>query len=186
MRLDVLPPHRLWHQTPPRNLDVDPRQKTTHQDAPGSTPTTLDDSEVVPDSSTYDGQPASAAFGNGAMLPDPWPAQTDAVPRAPRTSTPLATIWGACGSCRSCGRANRRAPTSSLDVGKRTPPPTATTRPSLRCIHTENGRRTQASLSPPPTPFGLNLWTALRSPPVGAAHRFPSTERPSDPLSIRT
>jgi hypothetical protein len=31
------------------------------------------------------------------------------------------------GSCRTCGRANGRAPTRSLDASKRTPAPTATT-----------------------------------------------------------
>jgi hypothetical protein len=40
-----------------------------------------------------------------------------------------------CGSWRSCGRANGRAPTSSLDAGKRTPAPTATTAHSCGLQH---------------------------------------------------
>jgi hypothetical protein len=63
-----------------------------------------------------------------------WPLRIDGPSSETSRADPsLRSRVGGCGSCRSCGRANGRAPTSSLDAGQRTPASTATTaRTSIR------------------------------------------------------
>src|SRR6266581_1684286 len=83
----------------------------------------------------------------------------------------------ACGSCRTCGRANGRAPTRSLDAGKRPPAPTATTGPSAWRSTTATTKNALAPVAPvsdtPHRPLGVAGFQAF---PPGRVSTFGDTQ----------
>jgi len=160
MRIDDLPPHRslrapAWR----RSLALDPRQKTTHQNGPGSTQTTLDDLEVVPDFSTCPGQPLPLPSRTGPSTPpDLWLAPTDApvhvLRERPLPSPPSEGPVEAAGAVDAQTNARPQAPWTPANGRRRPQLPQA----SPHDIDTKNGKEE--------TGFIESAADALRAKPV--------------------
>ena len=172
MRLDALSPHRsLLAPTRRRNLAVDPRQKATRQDGPGSTQTNLDDLEVVRDFNTCHGQLLPQPSRTGLWMPlDLWPAPTDApahaLPERPLLSPPSEGPVEAAGAVDAQTDARPQAPWTPASGRRRPQLPQA----SPHDIDTKNEKEE--------TGFIESVADALRAKPVDGLRSSPVGRRP--------
>lgn len=161
MPLDALPPHRSRWPQPSEGTSRSIRgskQRSRMAQGRRQRPSTTGRSSPI--LSTSHGQPPSLLHGQPDAHHRPCGAahpQESAHTRR-HSEGPVE----AAGAVDARTDARPQAPWTPANERRRPQLPQA----ALQGIHTEAERRKQVSLNPPSTPYGLNLWTALRSAPV--------------------